>query len=281
MSTSGSPSPSVIPVVISIAGSDSGGGAGIQADLKTFEAFGVFGTTAITSITAQNTVGVRAVHDVPVDIVLAQLEAVFDDFVIEAVKIGMLSSETIIDLVASFLRERAADTPIVLDPVMVATSGDRLLRQEAVSAMVERLLPLATVVTPNSAEAAVLAGHDVNDLESMRDAARAILLAGPRSVLVKGGHVAPRMGEGERLELVDLFVEGGVEHELPTPFVATRSTHGTGCTISSAIAASIARGTSLLDAVSIAQRFVNGAIVHAPGIGAGSGPLLHSWERSR
>jgi hydroxymethylpyrimidine/phosphomethylpyrimidine kinase len=266
-----------MPVVITIAGSDSGGGAGIQADLKTFEAHRVFGTSAITSITAQNTIGVRGVHDVPVGIVRAQLEAVFDDFDVRAVKIGMLSSEEIIALVAGFLEERARSTPIVLDPVMVATSGDRLLREGAVRGLIDRLVPLATVVTPNTEEAAILAEMPVRDLQQMRAAARAIVARGARTALVKGGHVPPS-DEGGAAELVDLFFDGERDHDLRTPYLATTSTHGTGCTLSSAIAARLAIGDALLDAVNGAQRYVHAAIAAAPGLGHGHGPLRHGVE---
>jgi hydroxymethylpyrimidine/phosphomethylpyrimidine kinase len=266
-----------MPVVISIAGSDSGGGAGIQADLKTFEAFGVFGTTAITSITAQNTVGVRTVHDLPHDIVRAQLDAIFDDFAVAAIKIGMLSSAPIIALVAGVLRERAASSPIVLDPVMVATSGDRLLREEAVAALIEHLLPLATLVTPNSEEAAILAGREVANLPDMRAAAHVLVSKGAAATLVKGGHIAPRRNDEGVEELTDLFFDGTSEHVLSTPYIPTTSTHGTGCTTSSAIAAMLAKGVPLLESVVAAQRYVHGAILHAPGLGAGSGPLRHGW----
>lgn len=278
MTNQAGPARSTMPVVISIAGSDSGGGAGIQADLKTFEAFEVFGTTAITAITAQNTVGVRVVHEVPTNLVRAQLEAVFDDMPVAAIKIGMLSSASIIALVASFLRERAPGIPVVLDPVMVATSGDRLLRDDAVAAILGELVPLATIVTPNSEEAAILAGIDVTDLDGMRRAGHAIVAAGATAALIKGGHIAPRAGVDDNRELVDLLVDGESEHELPTPYIATRSTHGTGCTTSSAIAALLGCGLPLLDAVVAAQRYVHGAIANAPGLGHGSGPLRHGWR---
>ena len=263
-----------MPVVLSIAGSDSGGGAGIQADLKTFEAHGVFGTTAITGITAQNTVGVHAVHEVPPEIVTAQLDAVFDDFEVAAVKIGMLASSEIIVAIAEALSARAVMAPIVLDPVMVATSGDRLLRADAIGALVARLLPLATVVTPNSVEAAILADMDVTDLETMREAGRRIIGGGARAVLVKGGHIEASVGDAGA-ELIDVLLDGARVHHLPTRFIATASTHGTGCTLSSAIAARLAMGDRLLDAVLSAQAYVHRAIAAAPGLGAGSGPLLH------
>jgi hydroxymethylpyrimidine/phosphomethylpyrimidine kinase len=266
-----------MPVVITIAGSDSGGGAGIQADLKTFEAHGVFGTTAITSITAQNTVGVRAVHDLPLDIIRAQLDAVFDDFTLGAIKIGMLSSAATVELVADLLMERARGVPIVLDPVMVATSGDRLLRDDAVTAMLERLVPIATIVTPNSDEAAVLAAMPVGTFDDMRRAARTLIELGAHSVLLKGGHIAPRDDGGDGPVLVDLFDDGIRMRELPTPYITTDRTHGTGCTLSSAIAARVALGAAMLDAVVAAQRYVHGAIAAAPPLGRGHGPLRHGW----
>ncbi len=257
-------------VVLTIAGSDSGGGAGIQADLKTFEAHGVFGTSAITSITAQNTLGVRGVFDIPAEVVVSQIEAVLDDFQVAAVKIGMLSSRAIITAAAGVLRERAAGLPIVLDPVMVATSGDRLLRDDAVSALVAELTPLALLVTPNVDEAAVLAGHPVRNLDEMSSAARIIAARGARSVLVKGGH----LGGGDGVA-VDLLLHDGVEHRLESPYIPSNSTHGTGCTLSSAIAAGLALGLDPVEAVRSAKEYVGVAIANAPGLGRGHGPLLH------
>ena len=266
-------------VVITIAGSDSGGGAGIQADLKTFEAHAVFGTTAITSITAQNTLGERAVFDLPLDIVRAQLDAVFDDLPVAAVKIGMLSSAAVIELVSDFLERRAAGLPVVVDPVMVATSGDRLLREDAVAILRQRLAPLATVLTPNVAEAAVLAGIDVDDHEDMRRAAAIIHQLGPAVVLVKGGDLRSGPDDPSRSMAIDILYDGRRYRSFAAPLVATTSTHGTGCTLSSAIAANLARGLDLDDAVRRGKSYVHGAIANAPGLGHGHGPLLHAWRR--
>ena len=265
-------------VVITIAGSDSGGGAGIQADLKTFEAHGVFGVTAITSVTVQNTLGVRGLFDLPLDIVEGQLDAVFDDFNVGGVKIGMLSTGAIIDLVGRFIERRAAGIPIVLDPVMVATSGDRLLRQDAVDTIRRRLLPLATLVTPNAAEAGVLAGMSVGTPDEMRAAAAAIAALGARAVLVKGGDLPLRIDGGTENMALDILLEDGVYHSFAAPMIASTSTHGTGCTLSSAIAANLALGLSLPEAVERAKQYVHGAIEHAPGLGHGHGPLLHRWR---
>ncbi len=266
-------------VVITIAGSDSGGGAGIQADLKTFEAHGVFGTTAITSITAQNTLGVRAVHDLPVEMIHAQLDAIFSDFTIAAVKIGMLSSREIIEMVSSFLRERASGIPMVLDPVMVATSGDRLLREDAVESIRRELMPLAVLVTPNAAEGAILAGMAIGSVEQMREAARRIAAAGPGAVLLKGGHlIAELSSPEEEPRAVDLLYDGESFTQFEAPYLETPHTHGTGCTLSSAIAANLALGSSLIEATRRAKAYVHGAIAAAPGLGHGHGPLLHRWR---
>jgi hydroxymethylpyrimidine/phosphomethylpyrimidine kinase len=263
-------------VVLSIAGSDSGGGAGIQADLKTFEAHGVFGTTAITSITAQNTSGVRAIADVPVDVIAAQIDAVFDDFAVAAVKIGMVRNAAMIHCIAERLRERSVDIPIVLDPVMIATSGDRLMRDDAVAAIVSHLIPLAMLVTPNLDEAEVLSGMSIHDVDEMGKAAVEIVQRGARAVLLKGGHLPQR--ETAIQEVIDVLFDGEREHRFTAPWIPTTSTHGTGCTLSSAIAANLALGVGLVDAVRHAQVYVHEAIVHAPGLGNGSGPLFHGWK---
>jgi hydroxymethylpyrimidine/phosphomethylpyrimidine kinase len=269
------------PRALTIAGSDSGGGAGIQADLKTFSAFGVYGTSAITAITAQNTVGVRAVHEIPAEIVAAQIDAVLDDIGADAAKTGMLSSAPIIEAVADRLRARSF-APLVVDPVMVAKSGDALLRPEAVRALVELLLPMATVVTPNAPEATVLSGVEVRDGASAREAARRIHAFGPALVIVKGGHL-----DGERSD--DLVFDGrsfeilsGRRVDTPHtgPRVRTRHTHGTGCTFSAAIAACLARGLELPAAAREARAFLQGAIEHAEPLGAGRGPVNHLWRSS-
>ena len=257
-------------IALTIAGSDSGGGAGIQADLKTFSALGVYGASVLTALTAQNTWGVRAVHDVPADFVTAQLDAVFDDLDVDAVKIGMLSQTSAIEAVAASLRGRAARN-VVLDPVMVAASGDPLIADEAVDTLRRTLLPLADVVTPNMPEAArMLDRAEAPDEAGMRDQAEALVSLGARAVLLKGGH-------GDGPESVDILPDGQEIHRLAAPRVDTRNTHGTGCTLSSAIAANLAQGASLLEAVTAAKSYVSRAIAHADAlrIGHGHGPVHH------
>lgn len=265
-------------VALSIAGSDSGGGAGIQADLKTFQAFGLFGTTAITSVTAQNSCGVRAVADVPVEVVAAQIHAVLDDFPVAAIKLGMMSSAAIIQTVADLLKTRAVAIPIILDPVMVATSGDRLLQPDAVRAMIEQLIPLATVVTPNLPEAEVLTGHSIASPQEMRQAAARIASMGPAAVLMKGGHHPTADLHPAPAEAVDLLLHQGEFHQFSLPWLHTNNTHGTGCTLSSAVAALVALGHPLPEAVLRAKRYVHNAMRLAPNLGNGNGPLLHFWQ---
>jgi hydroxymethylpyrimidine/phosphomethylpyrimidine kinase len=260
------------PRALTIAGSDSGGGAGIQADLKTFAAFGVYGASAITAVTAQNTIGVRAIHEVPADVVAAQIDAVLDDIGADAAKTGMLSSASIIEAVADRLRAHSF-APLVVDPVMVAKSGDALLRPEAVQALIELLLPLAAVVTPNAPEATVLSGVEVRDAESAREAARRIHGLGPAMVIVKGGHL-----EGDRSD--DLVFDGRSFEILSGRRIETPRTHGTGCTFSAAIAACLARGMEPLAAAREARAFLQGAIEHAEPLGAGHGPVNHLWRSS-
>jgi hydroxymethylpyrimidine/phosphomethylpyrimidine kinase len=255
------------PVALTIAGSDSGGGAGIQADLKTFHAFGVFGTSAITAITVQNTLGVRAVHPVPLDIVTAQITAVADDLPPAATKTGMLATRELVQAVAASIRRHQLPS-YVLDPVMVATSGDRLLDEDAQHAVVDELVPLCAVVTPNLDEAAILAGFPVRDVPAMHRAARQLIAAGASAALVKGGHLRSD-------ELVDVFFNGSDAREFRRPRIDTRSTHGTGCTLSAAITALLARGIALDAAVEQALDFVHRAIAQAPSLGAGNGPLNH------
>ncbi|MDE2838577.1 MAG: bifunctional hydroxymethylpyrimidine kinase/phosphomethylpyrimidine kinase [Chloroflexota bacterium] len=258
------------PIALTIAGSDSGGGAGIQADLKTFAAFEVYGASALTAVTAQNTLGVTAVHELPVDVVHAQIDAVATDLGMDAVKTGMLSSAAIIDAVAERLESHGVQQ-LVVDPVMVAKGGDRLLREDAVAALASRLLPLALVSTPNAEEAAALCGHPVQTMEQARGAAQAIHGMGCRYVVVKGGH----FGE----DAVDVLYDGSSFTEFPAKRIATTSTHGTGCTFASAVAAGLARGGSVESAVSDAKAYVTAAIAAAPSIGAGHGPLhhFHAW----
>ena len=258
------------PVALTIAGSDSGGGAGIQADLKTFHTFGVFGTSAITAITAQNTRGVYAVQKVRPEIVRRQIEVVCRDLEPSACKTGMLADEPIIRTVAETLAE-VGPSRIVVDPVMVATSGDRLLEEDAVAALRDSILPLATVVTPNLPEAEILAGIPVSGLDDMRVAAERIVARGCRAVLVKGGHLAAG-------DVFDLLFDGAEWHVWSAPRVATTSTHGTGCTLSAGITAGLAQGRELVEAVDAALAFTRRALQGAPGLGTGSGPLDH-WAR--
>ena len=255
---------------LTIAGSDSGGGAGIQADLKTFAAHGVFGTSAVTAITAQNTLGVTAWQAMPADLVTAQIEAVAADFDLRAVKVGMLATAAIVEAVAAAIVE--LDLPdVVVDPVMVATGGDRLLDEDAIEAIKRELMPHTRVLTPNVPEAEALSGMGIASVDDMRSAARRILASGPRVVLVKGGHLTGP-------ESVDVVVTAHESFDLRRPRVETTSTHGTGCTLSSAIAANLALGLELQPALERAREYVDGAIRHAPGLGRGHGPLGHFWR---
>lgn len=256
------------PIALTIAGSDSGGGAGIQADLKTFQRFGVFGTSVVTAITAQNTVGVSAWEAVSADLVRAQIDAVATDLRPGAVKSGMLANTAIVDVVAQSLRDHAL-APYVLDPVMVATSGDPLLSPETVGAIHTQLIPLAALITPNLDETELLVGAKVRDVNAMKSAAESLVAQfGARAALVKGGHLT-----GDTMHDV-LFVDG-TAHVFTRPRIRTTSTHGTGCTLSSAITALLADGEPLLRAVQQALDYVHEAILTAPGLGAGHGPLNH------
>ena len=261
-------------IAVTIAGSDSSGGAGIQADLKTFSALGVYGASVITALTAQNTQGVRAIHDVPPEFVAVQIDAVFSDLDVGAVKIGMLSrSATIAAVAAGLDRHRPAN--MVLDPVMVATSGDRLLAPEAVEALRRLLIPHALVLTPNLPEAAALLDAPIADNENeMRAQAQRLLALGAKAVLIKGGH-------GSGPESVDLLVDENGSSRIASARVTTRNTHGTGCTLSSAIAAELAKGHALADAVRTAKDYVTAAIAAADrlAIGKGRGPVhhFHHW----
>ena len=260
------------PVAMTIAGSDSGGGAGIQADLKTFAALGVFGTSAITALTAQNTAGVSGVHSVPPEFVVSQIEMVLDDLPVAAVKTGMLATAPILSAVAELAA--AGKLPnLVVDPVMVASSGARLLDLNAERAYVEQLFPNATVVTPNLLEAQVLLGRGITTLAEQRAAAEELAALGPRVVIVKGGHaVTDTPGEA-----VDIVVTGGAVTELRAPRVPTRNNHGSGCSFASAVAAGLALGMSTLDAVVAAKDFVHRAVTGAAtwSLGKGHGPLDH------
>ncbi|MCS6841738.1 MAG: bifunctional hydroxymethylpyrimidine kinase/phosphomethylpyrimidine kinase [Roseiflexus sp.] len=257
----------MVPRALTIAGSDSGGGAGIQADLKTFMAHGVYGASAITAITAQNTVEVRAVVMLEPAMVVAQIEAVLDDIGADAVKTGMLGNAAIIEAVADTL-ERYRVERLVIDPVMVAKSGARLLEEDAITTLRERMLPLALVITPNLPEASVLLNRQVIDERAMRDAARDLHALGPRYVLLKGGHLPGS-------DVVDLLYDGEQFVELRAQRLETNHTHGTGCTYAAAIAALIARGLPVEQAVRQAHAYLHDAIVYAPAIGKGFGPVNH------
>jgi hydroxymethylpyrimidine/phosphomethylpyrimidine kinase len=258
-------------VCLTIAGSDSGGGAGIQADLKTFAALGVFGTSAVTAVTAQNTTGVRHVHVLPVESVQAQIRAVRDDFEVRSAKCGMLATAEVIAAVAAELRAQPLPA-LVVDPVMVAQSGARLLADDAVEILRRELLPLATVLTPNLPEATVLLGEEVGaDRESRVQAARRLKQMGPGAVLLKGGH-----GGGDASD--DLYVDGTRELDLPAPRLATTSDHGTGCTLAAALCAWLARGLDGAEASRRAKDFVTEAIRTARPLGHGHGPLHHFHE---
>jgi hydroxymethylpyrimidine/phosphomethylpyrimidine kinase len=255
-----------IPRALTIAGSDSGGGAGIQADLKTFSAFRVFGMSVITAVTAQNSMGVQGVENLPPAFVAQQLRSVLDDFGADAAKCGMLSTAPIIEAVADLLAERQIGN-LVVDPVMVAKSGDQLLRADAREALITRILPLALVVTPNVPEAEALAALPVTDRAGMEEAARRIGALGPRHVLVKGGHL--------KGDAMDLLWDGRDFHEFSVPRVDSSNTHGTGCTLSAAIAAGLALGNSLPDAVARAKAYVTRAIREGFSAGRGVGQLRH------
>ena len=264
--------PARVPRALTIAGSDSGGGAGIQADLKTFAALGVWGMSAITSVTVQTTTGVTGAADVPADVGGRQIRAVVADIGVDAAKTGMLSSAAIVEQVAAALVAGAVPN-LVVDPVFVSKHGHPLLRGDAVTALRASVLPLATLVTPNLPEAAALTGTGVSTREDMRRAAEAILRAGPRAVLIKGGHL-----EGDRAD--DLFVDrDGTETWLGAERIETPNTHGTGCTLSAAITAHLAAGAALEEAVHGGKRFVTEAIRHALAIGHGIGPVNPGWRQ--
>jgi hydroxymethylpyrimidine/phosphomethylpyrimidine kinase len=257
-----------IPRALTIAGSDSGGGAGIQADLKTFAALGVYGLSALTAITAQNTQGVRAAQDLPPELVEAQIDAVLEDIGADVAKTGMLSNARIIEAVARSVTRW--HVRLVIDPVMVAKGGDLLLQPEAIQTLSTVLLPLAEVITPNLPEAEVLTGTHAETLDEMRAAAQRIHALGPRHVVVKGGH---RVADP-----VDVYFDGKRFVELRTERIETRHTHGTGCTFSAAITAFVARGLPVDEAIASAKNYITEAIRHAPGLGNGYGPVGHFWR---
>ena len=257
-------------VALTIAGSDSSGGAGIQADLKTFQAHGVFGMSAVTAVTVQNTQKVYDIQDMAPRIVYDQITCLFEDVKIHAVKIGMVSNVKLIEAVATALK--AVDLPpVVLDPVMISKSGYRLLNQDAQNALVDHLFPLSTVITPNIYEAEALIGKKIKTIDDMKIAARDILKLNAKKVVVKGGHL-------RKARATDVLYDGKEYKELQGHWVKTKNTHGTGCTFSSAIAANIALGKTYFDAVSLAKKYITGAIEHSLSIGKGYGPTHHFFE---
>jgi hydroxymethylpyrimidine/phosphomethylpyrimidine kinase len=255
--------------VLVIAGSDSGGGAGIQADIKTINSFGAYAATAITALTAQNTLGVHAVQMVPPDFIARQIAVVLDDIGADVVKTGMLGDTATIEVVCDTLMRHVQRVPVVVDPVMVATTGARLLTPDAVAALKQHLLPLACLITPNLPEAEALAGMAIPNVAAMHRAARVLLALGVPAVLLKGGHLP-----GE--QVVDLLATGDGIEEFVAPRIVSRHTHGTGCTLASAVAACLAQGMALPKAVVRARAYVRAAIAAAPGFGAGHGPLNHA-----
>ncbi|RVU80805.1 bifunctional hydroxymethylpyrimidine kinase/phosphomethylpyrimidine kinase [Leucothrix sargassi] len=267
------------PIALTIAGSDSSGGAGIQADLKAFSALGCYGASVITALTAQNTQGVTGIHAVPTDFITQQLEAVFSDLNIAAVKIGMLATPEVISTVAEFLTEQRRikpDLAIVLDPVMVAKGGDKLLEDDAVGALSEKLVPLATVLTPNVPEAAFLLARDnAENIDEMADQGQALLSLGCQHVLVKGGRLS-----SDNVNSADLWINKDSTSTLTTPRIPTKNTHGTGCTLSAAIAAKLAHGKTAEEAIRESKDYVSAAIAAADSltIGQGRGPVHHFYK---
>jgi len=256
-------------IALTIAGSDSGGGAGIQADLKTFHRFGVFGTSALTLVTAQNTVGVQGVHPLPVDVIAAQIGSVAADLRPHAVKTGALGTAAIVEAVADAI-ERHALGPIVVDPVLISKHGDALAGPDVAEALSRRLLPLAALVTPNLHEAGALAGGALESEADMAEAAQAIAARGPKAVLIKGGSLGGQ-------ESIDVLFDGVEIRRFSGPRHETRNTHGTGCSYSAAIAAGLAAGLALPEAVGRAKSWIGKAIETAPGLGGGAGPVNHWW----
>lgn len=258
---------STLARALTVAGSDSGGGAGIQADLKTFHQLGVYGMSALTAITAQNTLGVAAVYPLTAEAVASQMEEVLRDIGTDAIKTGMLFDAEIIAAVSAKIRQYQVEQ-VVVDPVMVAKGGAKLLRDEAIEALKQQLLPLAMAVTPNLPEAECLSGMTIRQLADMKEAAKRICEMGPRCVIVKGGHL-------EADEIIDLLYDGEQFHLFPHQRVQTRHTHGTGCTFSAALTAQLAKSTDTLVAVEQAKRFIINAIATAPQLGGGHGPTNH------
>jgi hydroxymethylpyrimidine/phosphomethylpyrimidine kinase len=260
----------MIPTALTIAGSDSSGGAGIQADLKTFQAHGVFGMSAITAVTVQNTQKVYAIQEMRPDIVKGQILCLFEDIAIQAVKIGMVSDTALIEAIAEALAQ-VRRPPVVLDPVMISKSGYALLKEDAQQALIERLFPLADVVTPNIFEAEQLVGHAIGSIAAMEAAARQILALGARQAVVKGGHLGGA-------QATDILFDGETARRLTGPRFETANTHGTGCTFSSAIAANLALGFPFFEAAARAKTYITGAIRHALDLGRGHGPTHHFYD---
>jgi hydroxymethylpyrimidine/phosphomethylpyrimidine kinase len=260
--------------VLVVAGSDSGAGAGIQADIKTIAALGGYATTAVTAVTAQDTRGVHDVMRVPPALVRHQMEVVLDDIGADCIKTGMLHDAAILAAVVAVVTAKAAGIPLVVDPVLVASDGTRLMDADALEILKQSLIPLTTVLTPNAPEAAALTGQPVDDLAAMQRAAEALVRLGARTVLVKGGHV-----EGDVVR--DVFCDGRTTIVLESPRIATRHTHGTGCTLASAIAAGLAQGMAPLDAIRRARAYLTEALRTAPGLGQGHGPMNHMHGLTR
>ncbi len=255
--------------VLTIAGSDTCGGAGIQADLKTFSAHGVYGMSVITAVTAQNTQGVFAVQDILPEVIAKQIDAIFDDIQVDALKIGMVSVIETIKTIASRLKEHNA-VNIVLDPVMISKSGFPLLQPDARQALIENLLPLATITTPNIPEAETITGKAIQNLTDMQEAARMISSLGPSYVLVKGGHLAD--------DATDILFDGKIVYDFRTERLNTKNTHGTGCTLSASIASNLAKGMDVVNAVDLSKKYITTAIENALDIGRGVGPTHHFYE---
>ncbi|TBO44907.1 bifunctional hydroxymethylpyrimidine kinase/phosphomethylpyrimidine kinase [Pedobacter kyonggii] len=260
--------------VLTIAGSDSGGGAGIQADLKTFSALGCFGTSVITAVTAQNTMGVRSVHGIPAEMIKDQLQAVLDDIAPVAIKIGMINRAEVVQVIEKELKTYNQYVPVILDPVMVATSGDRLIEPDTVIELVGKLFPLVTLVTPNIDEAIILSGQEIHNLADMITAGRKIIGKGAKAVLIKGGHLIGPI-------IYDVFISGNdAPVVLESAFITSKNLHGTGCTLSSAIAAEMAKGNALLVAIKNAKDYISQALQAGCEVktGKGNGPLNHFFE---
>ncbi|MGI6291122.1 MAG: bifunctional hydroxymethylpyrimidine kinase/phosphomethylpyrimidine kinase [Bacteroidales bacterium] len=262
------------PVVVSIAGSDSGGGAGIQADLKTISALGAYAATIITAITAQNTLGVRAIQSVSGDVFRQQLSAVMEDFEIAAVKIGMLHSVEIVEILVEALQKYKPNY-VVIDPVMVATSGDSLIEDATIESMKTKLFPLATIITPNLKEASILLQRPIKNVKQMKEAANKLLMYGNQSVLIKGGHLE----QDDIIDVLKLKTENQI-YTFEAKWIASKNLHGTGCTLSSAIATYLALGNTVIEAVNLAKQYVYQAILHGKDItiGHGHGPLNHGFN---